>query len=86
MLPYTNYSTKDFDASYSKETEEQGETYLLHYYHIDIYNGLKKLYKITIEDKEIDLMHQEALMHPYETNAVYTMVLLGNPVITAHYR
>lgn len=78
---------KDFTVTYSKKIDEFNETAELHYYHIDIYNNNKKLYKITMEGQKIDLIHKNELKkNNFPKDAKYHVIHLLNGIITAYYK
>jgi hypothetical protein len=77
----------DYNPTKSRALEDSADSALLHYYHINIYNQKKKLYKITINGEKLDLHFKSELKkRDFKPDDTYRVVLLSPETITGHYR
>lgn len=78
---------KEFSATYSKNIEDNNDSTMLHYYHIDIYNKSQKLYKLMVKGKKLELIFKKELnKQQFKPDDKYHVVLVSSEVITAFYR
>lgn len=77
---------KSFLPVKSVSLEENNDSLMLHYYHIDIYNENQKLYKIMCEGHKIELIHKKELrQQEFKPDDKYHLIRLTNEPVIAYY-